>query len=152
MRVSEAFPSKYLKAADLQGKNVLAVMDYVQTEKLGDDERPVLYFKGKEKGLVLNRTNAEAITKLYGDEMNDWNGEEIVMFEAMVSFKKETVPAIRVRAPARNMRQAPQRKATNGQARQQQTKAPDVEWEETAPKTAPAQAKQNDDMDDTIPF
>ena len=153
MRTSEAFPSKYLKAADLQGKNVLAVMNFVQIERLGDDERPVLYFQGKEKGLILNRTNAEAIAKLYGDEMNDWRGQEIVMFEAMVSFKKETVPAIRVRAPTRNMRQAPQRKETEpGGNANFTTGMPNNEWNETAPQTKPQQTQAHDDMDDRIPF
>ena len=58
MRISSAFPSKYLKAADLQDKQVTVRMSHVETETIGDDDRPVLYFQGKEKGLVLNKTNA----------------------------------------------------------------------------------------------
>ena len=48
MKISSAFPSKYLKAADLQGKQVTVVMSHVTMETIGDDERPVLYFKGKD--------------------------------------------------------------------------------------------------------
>lgn len=59
MRISSAFPSKYIKSTDLQGKQVKAVMSHVETESIGDDDRPVLYFQNKEKGLVLNKTNAE---------------------------------------------------------------------------------------------
>jgi hypothetical protein len=161
MRTSEVFPSKYLKATDLQGRNVLAVMNFVQVEKLGDDDRPVLYFQGKEKGLVLNRTNADAIAKLYGDEMNNWRGQEIVMFEAMVSFRKETVPAIRVRGPARNMRQTPpqqtglQRQAPNNNGHTQRRTEAENEWTETAPPPAKAPAQSQvyaEAMDDEIPF
>jgi hypothetical protein len=151
MKASEAFPSKYLKASDLEGKNRLAIMDYVQIEKLGDDERPVLYFQGQEKGLVLNRTNTEAIATLYGDEMNDWQGQEIVMFKAMVAFKKETVPAIRVRAPTRRVQ--PRQAATNGHAqrRPEMAEATEKEWTDTAPRQS-AQMLPRNDMDDEIPF
>ena len=99
MKVSEAFPSKYLSAADLNGNNVRAIMQHVEMEKLGDDNKPVLYFKGKTKGLALNVTNCRTIAAVYGDEMNDWRDQEIILFTAMVDFQGKTVEAIRVRAP-----------------------------------------------------
>jgi len=49
MDINAAFPSKYLKAADLQSKHVGVVIDGIQMEDLGDDSKPVLYFKGKQK-------------------------------------------------------------------------------------------------------
>lgn len=99
MRVSEAFPSDFLKAADLQGNNAKVTMQRVEMKEIGDDRKPVLYFKGKEKGLVLNKTNSNNIANLYGDEMDDWTGKEIVLFPAMVDFQGKTVEAIRVRGP-----------------------------------------------------
>jgi len=51
MRISAAYPSKYLKAADLQSKQVTVVMSHVTMETIGDDERPVLYFKAKTRAL-----------------------------------------------------------------------------------------------------
>jgi hypothetical protein len=71
MRISSAFPSKYLKAADLQGRQVNVLMSHVETETIGDDDRPVLYFQGKEKGLILNKTNANSISAVYGDDTED---------------------------------------------------------------------------------
>ncbi len=68
MKINEAFPSNYLKAADLQDREVTVTMADVKMEKLGDDSRPVLYFRGKEKGLVLNKTNANNIASRYGDD------------------------------------------------------------------------------------
>lgn len=99
MKVSEAFPSKYLSAADLNGQNVRAIMQHVEVEKLGDDMKPVLYFRGKNKGLALNKTNSKAIADVYGDEMNDWDGHEIILFPVMTDFQGKSVEAIRVRAP-----------------------------------------------------
>ena len=49
MKMSEEFPSKYLKAADLQGREVRVTMAHVEREKIGDDAKPVLYFKAKPK-------------------------------------------------------------------------------------------------------
>ena len=99
MKISSAFPSNYLKAADLQDRNVIVKMDRVEVEKIGDDEKPVLFFVGKDKGMVLNKTNASNIAAVYGDDTTDWRDQELVLFTAMVDFQGKTVEAIRVRAP-----------------------------------------------------
>jgi hypothetical protein len=102
MRISEQFPSKYLRASDLDGEQT-AVMGRVEMEEVGTDKerKPVLYFQGLDKGLVLNKTNSGTISQLYGDDTDDWAGEAITLFSAMVSFQGETKPAVRVRAPSR---------------------------------------------------
>lgn len=111
MHIDEAFPSKYLKASDLQGRNVTVKMGRAEVEKIGEDKKLILYFQGKEKGMVLNKTNANNIAGIYGGDTDDWYGKEITLFEAMVDFQGKTVPALRVRAPRRDAppRQAPQR-------------------------------------------
>jgi hypothetical protein len=105
MRISSAFPSDYLKAADLDGRNVRVLMDRVEMGDIGGDHKPILYFQGKEKGLILNKTNSRNISAAYGEDTDDWFGKEIVLFEAMVDFQGKTVPAIRVRAPTAKDRQ-----------------------------------------------
>lgn len=97
MRVSEAFPSNYIKASDLNGSSPKVIISHVKMEDIGDDRKPIVFFKGKEKGLVLNKTNANNIATLFGDDMDDWQGKEIVLFPAMVDFQGRTVEAIRVR-------------------------------------------------------
>jgi molybdopterin converting factor small subunit len=99
MRISTAFPSDYLKAGDLGGRTVRVVMSHVEMKDIGDDHKPVLYFQGKDKGMVLNKTNANNITALYGDDTDLWSGREIMLFPAMVDFQGKTVEAIRIRAP-----------------------------------------------------
>src|SRR6185312_1211199 len=98
MRVSDAFPSQYLKSGDLQGRTVIVTIDRYTIEDVGDDRKPVLYFVGKEKGLVLNKTNANEIAFTYGDDMDDWIGQKIEMFSMMVSFQGKNMPGLRVRA------------------------------------------------------
>lgn len=112
MKVSEAFPSKWLAATDLQDRNVRVKISRVEIEKVGDDTKPVVYFEGKSKALVCNKTNAKAIAIAYGDEMNDWIGAEVILFPVMTDYQGESKPAIRVRSPQPkdNPRPAPQRK------------------------------------------
>lgn len=104
MKIFAAFPSKYLKAADLHDKHVQAIMGHVALEELankdGAELLPILYFNGVPKGMVLNKTNAKAIAAAYGDETDAWQGMPIVLFPAMVAFGAETVEAIRVKAPS----------------------------------------------------
>jgi hypothetical protein len=77
MKVSEAFPSRFLKAEDLRGKKVLVTIKYVEMEKIGEDVRPVVTFVNKDKQLTLNKTNSLMIAKLVGtEEMEDWGGKK----------------------------------------------------------------------------
>jgi hypothetical protein len=102
VNIEEAFPSKYLKAADLQGQSVVAKMATVRQEKVGDDQKIILYFVGKEKGVVLNKTNKNTIVGLYGTETDEWTGQPIEMFAALVDFQGKQTEAIRFRAPRLN--------------------------------------------------
>jgi hypothetical protein len=99
MRISDQFPSDYLRAVDLNGGEITAVMANIKMETIGDDTKPVLYFEGHDKGMVLNKTNAGTISSLYGDDTDDWVGEAVTLFSAMVSFQGRNVPAIRVKPP-----------------------------------------------------
>jgi arabinogalactan endo-1,4-beta-galactosidase len=105
--MSEEFPSKYLKASDLQGREVKVIMSNVEREKIGDDNKPVLYFKGKEKGIVLNKTNAGTIVDAYGDDTQDWYDQELILFSVMVDFQGKVGPAIRCRIPTARDRKPP---------------------------------------------
>ena len=49
MRISTAFPSDYLKAADLQGRRITVKIARVEMRDVGDDTKPVLYFEARTK-------------------------------------------------------------------------------------------------------
>ena len=66
MNINDAFPSNYVKCGDLQGRDVTVTIDKVVMEKLGDDDKPVIYFRGTPKGLALNKTNASRIGSMLG--------------------------------------------------------------------------------------
>jgi hypothetical protein len=100
MRVSQAFPSKYVKAADLQDRAHLLTIRAVTMEDVGgDDAKPVVYFQGTDKGVVLNRTNAETIAVCYTDETDNWVGKQIEVYPDTTHFQGKLVACIRVRRP-----------------------------------------------------
>ncbi len=102
-RLSEIFPSKYLSAADLNEQDLIVTIQGVEPVRLkgrdgGPDEtKLVAHFHGQEKGLLLNKTNAQTIANLYGDETDDWIGERITLFPTTVQFQGQMTEAIRVR-------------------------------------------------------
>lgn len=117
MKMSETFPSKYLKAADLGGREIKVIMQNVEMEQVGQDSdenkmKPVLYFKGKEKGVVLNKTNATTIGDHYGDDTDDWYDQPLILFSMKVDFQGKVTDSIRCRIPtAKDNKAAAPRKA-----------------------------------------
>lgn len=113
MNIDSAFPSTYLKASDLGDKAPVVTIDRVEVEPVGRDRemKPVLYFVGKEKGVVLNKTNSNMIATLTGSrDTDDWNGCQIRIYATTTEFGGETVECIRVKgAGPQQQRQAPQR-------------------------------------------
>jgi hypothetical protein len=97
MNIAEAFPSKFLKAADLDEQDMSVVIGRVEMETIGTDRRMLLYFNGKDKALVCNKTNANSIAKAYGTDTDGWIGKPIVLFPTHVDYKGESVEAIRIK-------------------------------------------------------
>ena len=67
MKVSEMYPSRYLRASDLpRGKDIRVTMDRVVLETMESDatEKPILFFVGKTRGLCLNKTTCASIAEL----------------------------------------------------------------------------------------
>lgn len=108
--VHDAFPSKYLRASDLAGVSPVVTIDHIDTEAVGRtrEVKLVCYFAGKNKGLVLNKTNATKIAEVVGSpETDDWSGGKVQLYTTEVEFQGDTVETIRVKAPATTRKQAP---------------------------------------------
>lgn len=97
MKIADAFPSKYLSAADLQDRTISVVIEIVSMEEVGDDEKPIVYFRGKQKGLVLNKTNATTIALMHGEDTDNWTGKVIALWPTQTEFQGRAVPCIRVK-------------------------------------------------------
>ena len=100
MNIDDIFPSKYLKAADLQGKSYTMTISSIDFEDFNEGERkPIIYFREAEKGMVLNKTNAYSISAIYGSDTDAWMGQSIEVFSMKVNFQGEMKDALRVKAP-----------------------------------------------------
>ena len=63
----EIYPSRFLKADDIDGKAIFTIVD-VNSEAVGEDtrEKLIVSFREISKDLVLNKTNAKNIEEMYG--------------------------------------------------------------------------------------
>ena len=122
--------SEYLKAADLGDRDFTLTISRVDVKEFDDGNKLLIHFERADKGLVCNKTNANSIARMHGNDTDGWVGRQICLFKAWVDFRGETVEAIRVRPPSNAAAQHPN--------------APLVDHQ---PHAAPAH-----DLDDEIPF
>jgi hypothetical protein len=97
VKANDVFPGSYLKAEDLGTNRPVVTIERVESEKIGDDQRRVVYFSGKEKGLMANKTNWNTIADITGEDDDDnWAGHRIRLFVTKTEYQGKRVPCIRV--------------------------------------------------------
>lgn len=97
------FTGRYLASPDL-GKNEPTVkIARVISELVKDDEKKteryrwIMFFEGKDKGMLLNRSNAMILAALCkSDKTEDWVGHSITLGVRDVKLGGETVDGLRV--------------------------------------------------------
>lgn len=99
-------PSKYLKAADLQGKRHKVTISAMTTTMLKDrqgveKEKNIASFEGKEKQFVFNWTNENLIIPIFGEDTDNWVGAEIELYAAPTNLQDpitgKPMPGIHIR-------------------------------------------------------
>lgn len=123
------FENKYIGAWDFPpGKDAVLTIDKVERGDLKvpgrsqSNKKPVLYFRGTEKGFALNKTNCKTIANLYGNDTRAWVGKQIAVYATQTQFGDEKVDCLRIRP------QIPRRRANgNGVSRTAATEAPPPE-------------------------
>ena len=105
--INDFYPSNYLRAADLGGKEVDVTIDRVTSEEFEQDGKkrmkPVVHFRNTGiKPLVTNKTNAMLIATACGSEdYSTWTGKQVRLYADLVNFRGKVSEAIRVkRTPA----------------------------------------------------
>ena len=74
--------SRFLKAADLQGKSTRVKITGVELVEFEDDnghkyQKPCLALEGKEKKVVCNATSVQELGQAFGFDSDEWRGQEI---------------------------------------------------------------------------
>lgn len=128
----DSIPSKYLKAADLDGRPRLVTIKRFSVEKSDTEKFPVVWFVEEDKGLRLNVTNGKKIESIAGSsDPARWAGKRVVMYPTETELRGETVDCIRVREPKPGAKLPP---------------APEPEYEQSPAEATEYQA------DDDVPF
>lgn len=99
-----AFPSDFLSWADLKGQPRTVTIETLTKEVLerkgkkrsGDKPKLVATLVGKQKKFVINRTNAERIAGVLGNQALAWVGHKIVIQPDTCQFGRDTVNCTRV--------------------------------------------------------
>jgi hypothetical protein len=101
--INDFYPSNYLRAADLGGKEVDVTIDRITAEEFEQDgkkrTKPVIHFRNAGiKPLVSNKTNSLLIATAVGSEdYTMWTGKQVRLYPELVSFKGKVSEAIRVK-------------------------------------------------------
>jgi hypothetical protein len=100
MRATEAFPSKFLKSADVKERPRIATISHLAQEVVGQGqdakEKHVLHFE-EGKPVVLNRTNWDALEEAFGDS-DDWAGHKVKIKCARTQFQGKATDGVRLEA------------------------------------------------------
>jgi len=96
------FPSEYIGAHDLRGKDVTLTISGIRVEELKmeggkSSTKPVVTFEVAKKRLVLNKTNAKTIASLHGPDTSLWKGKQITLYPTTTKMGPKTVDCIRIR-------------------------------------------------------
>lgn len=104
MKITEMFPSRYVRGVDLQGKSVTVTVAKIQLEKMRPNpqspeiQKYVLYTAEGKKGIVLSKTLANQIANTVGSEETDeWEGKKVTLIPVSVSVAGVQRVAIRAR-------------------------------------------------------
>lgn len=99
MKISSAFPTKYISAEDLNSRSWIMTIASVSIEMIGEsDQKPVVHFQNAHKGFPLNKTNARQISSILGsDETDQWIGRQIELYPTTTEFRGDIVTCVRVR-------------------------------------------------------
>ncbi len=91
------FPSKYLKASDIDGDTVATITEFGEAVlQTSSKPQPIICFGDELKPMILNVTNFTTIENLYGDT-DGWVSKQVILYVTDVNWKGEMVPALRIR-------------------------------------------------------
>ena len=77
MKASNLFPSPFLKKEDFPAPEILTIKRVSMETVAKGEEKPIIFFNEKVKGMVLNKTKTKLLETSYGDDTDDWVGKKV---------------------------------------------------------------------------
>lgn len=109
--VRDMIQSKFLRKEDFEEDQVCTIKD-CKLEDVGkedaQEQRWVLYFRERDKGMVLNVTTIRVLEQAYGGDTEHWVGNKVMVYvDPNVSFGGKVVGGLRLRTPKKVQVKAP---------------------------------------------
>jgi hypothetical protein len=104
MNINSFRKSRWLKKEDVSAmtpaERQTVVMRIVDEEEVGDERKPVCYFKGIDKGWPINMTGFEVLAEITGsEETTDYVGAAVELYvDPNVKYQGKRVGGIKLRA------------------------------------------------------
>jgi hypothetical protein len=99
MKFDQAFRGNFMKATDLGGKAHRYKIKSIGQEEVGGDNKVVMRFDEDDRALVLNKTNASILRDIWGEELDDWVGNPVLLKPDKTDFQGKRVDCIRLAVP-----------------------------------------------------
>lgn len=109
MDIRKCYPTKYLSPVDLTDKDGNYVdanatvrsfsMVNVRLQDGASKPKPILHFEGKQKGMIINKTNARTLERLLGWDTDKWVGKKIGLVVEKIKAFGEMMDVIKVTEP-----------------------------------------------------
>ena len=105
MNINQAYPSNYLKKEDFTQPRACTIhmvkLENVAAAGQPEEMKPVLFINETDKGMVLNKTNANILAALYGPETDSWQGKPVQIYnDPTIQYAGQITGGIRFRMPA----------------------------------------------------
>ena len=102
--INDLYPSKFLKAYDLKGSTPTVTIARVTVEQVRSktkvDTKIALFFVGKTKGLLLNKTMALSVQSIAKSAQTEaWTGVALTLYATTATFGQDVHDVIRIKAP-----------------------------------------------------
>ena len=108
----KAYTSPWLKASDLQGRAVTVTVERATVEEVRQQDgtkqsRVVVSFRGKEKRMICNKTQALALADVaHTEEFGRWSGLTVILEPARTRSGQETINIRRSQTTTRSSESA----------------------------------------------
>ena len=96
MLFSDKYKGAFFKASDVQKKPMRLIIEEIVEALVSDEPKVVVHFKDADQALVLNKTNAGIMAEKWGDDMEGWHGQTVLLKADKTPCKGKLVPCVRV--------------------------------------------------------
>jgi hypothetical protein len=100
MLVSQLYPRRFATGEDLAGKTPTLPVRTVTMEKVGPVRKPVIWFHGAQKGIVLTASLARDIRDILGDDTDGWINQPVTLHTKRIVIDSRVCWSIRASSAA----------------------------------------------------